>query len=71
MFDFSAFTLTSGDWLSYGGVLFLAVMAKMLRAETRVLTLAIVAVVLVPSGATPYVVVSIALVIRFLDMWKL
>lgn len=71
MFDFSEFTLLPGDWLSYGGVLFLAIMAKMLRAETRILTLGVMACILVPSGATPYVVAAIALVLRFLDMVKL
>lgn len=71
MLDFSAFGLTSNDWLAYGGVLFLAVLAKVLRQETRVLTLGVMACVLVPSGATPYVVGVLALVLRFLDMIRL
>jgi len=71
MFDFSVFSLTASDWLSYGGVLFLAVLAKILRQETRILTLGVMACVLVPSGATPYVVGVLSLVLRFLDMTRL
>lgn len=68
MFDFGDFSLTSGDWLAFGGVFFLAVVAKMLRAESRTFSLAIVGCLLVPSGATPYVVAVLALVLKFLDM---
>lgn len=71
MLDFSDFTLLPGDWLAYGGVLFLAVVAKILRQETRTLSLAIVACILVPSGATPYVVAVLAMVLRFIDMVRL
>lgn len=71
MLDLDIFSLTEADWLSYGGVLFLAVIAKMLRQETRILSLGIMACVLVPSGATPYVVASLALVLKFLEMMRL
>lgn len=68
MIDLGQFTLTDADWLSYGGVLFLAVVAKALKSETRTLSLGVVACILVPSGATPYVVAVLSMVLKFIDM---
>lgn len=71
MIDLSSFGLTSGDWVAYSSIFFLAVVAKFARAESRALSLAIVGVILVPSAATCYVVALLVLILKPIDAIKI
>lgn len=67
MFDFSGFSLSSSDWISWGGILFLCIVAKGTRTESRTLSMGVMASILVPSPATPYVMIAFTLVLKVLD----
>lgn len=68
MIDLSAFTLTAGDWQAFGGLFFLWIVTKFVGNEQRTYTIAIVAVILVPSPATLYIVTLLSLVFRMYDI---
>lgn len=60
-----------GSYLGfYGGLLFCAIVAKVLRAESRTLSLLIAAVIVAPVEATPYIVGVLALVLRGVDVMR-
>lgn len=70
MLDLSAFTLTSLDWQFYGGLFFLWMMAKFTATELRSFAVGLIAVVVVPSPASLYIVGVLVLVFRVFDFWK-
>lgn len=68
MLDFSAFTITSGDWQYIGGLFFVCILAKFLGSELRTLVIALIGVTVVDSPAILYIVGLLALVFRLFDM---
>lgn len=70
MIDLTGFGLTSDFWQAMGGVFFLAIIAKVLRSETRTLLIGVLAVLLAPTPASCYVVGVLAIVFRLLDAMK-
>lgn len=68
MIDLSAYTITSMDIHGWAAVFFLWLVTKFVGNEIRTYTIAIVAVVLVPSPATLYVVVLLSIVFRMYDI---
>jgi hypothetical protein len=70
MFDFSGLAISSSDWVSWGGILFLVIVAKATRSETRTLMAGVMGAILVPSPATPFVIICFALVFKLFDALK-
>lgn len=70
MLDFSAFTITAGDWQYMGGLFFVCLLAKFLGSELRTLVIALIGVTVVESPATLYMVGLLALVFRLFDIAK-
>lgn len=70
MLDFSAFTITSGDWEYIGGLFFVCLLAKFLGSELRTLVIGLIGVTVVDSPAILYIVGLLALVFRLFDMAK-
>lgn len=65
------FTLSSNDWVSLGAILWVGIMAKATRTETRTLLLAVLGAVLTGN---PYVVVVVgvlALLFKLVDVIKI
>lgn len=70
MLDFSAFTITAGDWQYIGGLFFCCMLAKFLGSEMRTLLIALVGVTVVDSPAILYIVGLLSIVFRVFDMAK-
>lgn len=68
MLDLTAYTITSMDVHAFASVFFLWVLSKFIGNEQRTFTIAIAAVVLVPSPATLYIVGLFSLVFRMYDI---
>lgn len=65
--DFSALSVSSSDWVTWGGLLVLVTVAIATHRESRALLAAIAGGVIAPTPATLYIVVLLALVWRLLD----
>lgn len=70
MFDFSAYNVVAADMHGWASVFALWVVSKFIGNEQRTYTIAICALLLVPSPATLYVILMFSLVFRLFDMWK-
>lgn len=65
--DFSDLAVSSSDYQVWGGLLFLVVVAKATRSESRTLLTAIAGSILASTPATLYVVGVLAIVFKLFD----
>lgn len=69
--DLSSFALTSADWQGFGGIFFVALIARLLHSEQRTLLMTVAGLLLVDSPATCYVVGVLAMVLKVIDFYKI
>lgn len=68
MFDLSAYNLVAADFHGFAAVFVLWLVSKFIGNEQRTYTMAICALLLVPSPATLYVILIFSLVFRMYDI---